>query len=68
MSYSVTTDIHCDTPLCGQWTGGITTGTRVERMKAWDEARHLGWTRKDGKHYCPACSRTRSTTEERLSE
>lgn len=62
MSYSVTTDIHCDT--CSEWLHGFTR-TRSPELKAMKQkAVAAGWRVIDGKnpvHNCPDCVRAAET-------
>lgn len=53
MSFTITTDVFCDS--CSQWTNGY-TGAKVDKTEAWKCAKYKGWTKKSGQHYCPDCT------------
>lgn len=57
MPYVVTTDVFCD--RCIVWTDGH-TGHRVNKRKAWANAKEQGWTRRQGQDglvmLCPECT------------
>ncbi len=52
MSFTITTDVFCDT--CPVWTHGD-VAMRVKRASAWAVAKSKGWKMIKGKHICPQC-------------
>ena len=55
MTVLVAKEIFCDGECGGIWERLNTPNMRKE----WPGLKKKGWTRKDGNHYCPGCSRKR---------
>jgi hypothetical protein len=45
MSLSVSTDVVCDEPHCGQWVAGVSGRQKVHAWEARHRAVRLGWSR-----------------------
>lgn len=48
MSLSRYVTVFCDTPECSLWAGQEETAAAARRV-----AKRAGWTRRDGRDYCP---------------
>lgn len=59
MSITVTTDVFCDYKDCERYCG--VSGKKLAARSARSEAKSQGWTRMDGKDYCPTHKPTRVT-------
>lgn len=53
MSFTITTDVFCDN--CNDWIFGA-TGHKIDKARALQRAKELGWTVDNCKHVCPLCS------------
>ncbi len=56
MSFSVATDVHCDTPTCNNWVRGV-MDIIAKKAAAQAVAVKAGWHFKRGRASCPDCVR-----------